>query len=105
MDKVNYEYRFDLSEEGEEHGYLVEQGAEIIAARRESGSLVVTSPKDKGLEWTLCKVWQRKDYSIDVMEYPIVSNQRPGQLCRQAGRTLRSGHQDTCGTGTADSFL
>ena len=94
MDKVNYEYRFDLSEEGEEHGYLVEQGAEIVAARRESGSLVVTSPKDKGLEWTLCKVWQRKDYSIDVMEYPIVSNRQrdsfAGRLAAHYGVVIKT---------------
>lgn len=94
LDKVNFEYRFDLTEEGAEHGYLAIGGTDIIAARREPDSFIVTSPLEKGLKWELYKIWQRKDYSTDRYVYPVVSNRQEdsfsGRMVAHYGAVIKT---------------
>lgn len=84
LDKVNYEYRFDLTEEGAEHGYLAD-GDEVIGARREQDSFVVTSAKEKGLRWELYKVWQPRESVGDRRKFDVVSNKQQDSF---AGRMM-----------------
>ena len=75
LDKVNYEYVFDLSEEGAEHGYLADYGNEDISAvRRENNTLIITSPTPKGLTWDMYKIIKRKEYATDYFSYDLMSN-------------------------------
>jgi len=75
LDKVNFEYVFDLTEEGDEHGYLTDYGNEDISAvRREKHTMIVTSPTPKGLIWDMYKVIKRKGYSTDYFAYDLMSN-------------------------------
>jgi len=75
LDKVNYEYMFDLSVEGAENGYLADYGsADISAVRREENALIVTSPLQKGLIWDMYKIVKRKDYATDYFPYELMNN-------------------------------
>ena len=75
LDKVNYEYVFDLSAEGAEHGYLADFGnADISAVRRERETLIVTSPERKGLVWDMYKVMKREEYVTDYFQYELMCN-------------------------------
>jgi hypothetical protein len=75
LDKVNYEYVFDLSEDGAENGYLADYGsADISAVRREENKLIVTSPVQKSLVWDMYKVMKRKDYITDYFAYELMDN-------------------------------
>lgn len=75
LDKVNYEYEFDLSEEGAENGYLADYGnADISTVRREENSLIVTSPAPKGLVWDMYKIMKRKEYATDYFPYELMNN-------------------------------
>ena len=75
LDKVNYEYMFDLSDEGAENGYLADYGsADISAVRREENALIVTSPLQKGLVWDMYKIIKRKDYVTDYFPYELMNN-------------------------------
>lgn len=75
LDKVNYEYELDLSEEGAENGYLADYGnADVSAVRREDNKLIVTSPVQKGLVWDMYKVMKRKDYITDYFAHELMNN-------------------------------
>ena len=75
LDKVNYEYMFDLTEEGSEHGYLADYGdADISAVRREKNTLIVTSPAAKGLVWDMYKVMKRRESVTDHFPYELMGN-------------------------------
>jgi hypothetical protein len=75
LDKVNYEYVFDLGDEGAEHGYLTDYGsADISAVRREKSSLIVTSPAPKGLVWDMYKIIKRKEYTTDYFPHDLMNN-------------------------------
>jgi hypothetical protein len=75
LDKVNYEYAFDLSEQGAEHGYLADyRNTDIAAVRREENTLIVTSPAKKGLNWEIYKIAKRKDYATDSFQYDLMNN-------------------------------
>jgi hypothetical protein len=75
LDKINYEYVFDLVEEGTEHGYLADYGnADISSVRREGNTLIVTSPTQKGLYWDMYKVTKRKEYITDSFPYDLMNN-------------------------------
>jgi len=75
LDKVNYEYVFDLEQEGAEHGYLADwDSADISAVRREENTLIVTSPEQKSLAWDMYKIVRRKDYATVYFDHEIVSN-------------------------------
>jgi len=75
LDKVNYEYLFDLSEEGGDHGYLADYGsADISDVRREENNLIVTAPMQKGLVWDMYKIVKRKEYLTDNFSYELMNN-------------------------------
>ena len=75
LDKVNYEYVFDLSDEGPEHGYLADYGNEDISSvRRERDAMVVTSPTQKGVVWDMYKIHRRKEYATERFAYELTSN-------------------------------
>ena len=75
INKVNYEYTFDLSEEGTEHGYLADyQNTEIASVRRESDTMIVTTPTLKGVSWNMYKVMKRKHYETDSFQYELMNN-------------------------------
>ncbi len=74
-DKINYEYRFDLSKTGLEHGYLVDyDSSNIVATRREENSLIAVSSQEKGVEWDITRIMQRKDTITDQYCYELLSN-------------------------------
>jgi len=86
MDKVNYEYHFDLAEHGPEHGYLADyESADIASVRRENDVLVVTSPSAKGLVWDMYKVAKKMDYVTDHFKYELMNNVQTDSF---AGRML-----------------
>ena len=75
VEKVNYEYVFDLTEEGVEHGYLAGYGStDISAVRRESDTLIVTSPMKKGVLWDMHKVVKRVEYEVENFQYELMNN-------------------------------
>jgi hypothetical protein len=75
IDKVNYEYVFDLSDEGAEHGYLADYGnADLSAVRRESDTLIVTSPAKKGLIWDMYKIVKRTEYATEYFRHELMNN-------------------------------
>jgi len=75
LDKVNYEYVFDLKAEGIKHGYLADwDSANISAVRREEDALIVTSPVQKGLAWDMYQIVKRVDYATDFFSYELMSN-------------------------------
>ena len=81
LDKVNFEYVFDLSEEGSEHGYLADLGnADISAVRRERENLVVTSPAQKDLFWNMYKVMKRTEYETEYFRYELFNNAPDGSF-------------------------
>lgn len=94
LDRVNYEYRFDLTIEGSEHGYLADESPDIIAARQEKEAFIVTSPKEKGLHWNLFKIWQRKDTLTEHQTYEVVSNRQEdsfaGRMMAHYGTTVKT---------------
>jgi len=86
LDKVNYEYKFDLSEQGTQHGYLADYGSEDISSvRREGNSMVVTSPTQKGLIWDMHQIAMRREYATERFEYELMSNAQDDSF---AGRML-----------------
>ena len=75
LDKVNYEYEFDLTEQGVENGYLADyDSADISAVRRKENFMVVTSPSTKGVIWDMYKVVKRQDYVTEYFPYEIMNN-------------------------------
>ena len=75
LDKVNYEYVFDLTEQGTEHGYLADyRNANIVAVRREENMLIVTSSSKTGVKWDIYKVAKRKEYATDIFQYDLMNN-------------------------------
>jgi len=77
LDKVNYEYVFDLEQEGAEHGYLADwDSADISAVRKEQNTLIVTSPQQKKLAWDMYKIVRRIDYATDFFSYELLNNAR-----------------------------
>jgi len=75
LDKVNYEYVFELAEEGAENGYLADYAsADISVVRREKNALIVTSPAPKGLEWEMHKIVKKQDYVTDHFTYELKNN-------------------------------
>ena len=75
LDKVNYEYVFDLTEQGTEHGYLADyRNADIVAVRREESTLIVTSSSKTGVKWVIYKVAKRKEYATDIFKYDLMNN-------------------------------
>ena len=75
LDKVNYEYSFDLGEEGSEHGYLADfTSVDISAVRREENTLIVTSPSQKGIVWDMYKVIKRKHYAAEQFQFELLNN-------------------------------
>ena len=76
LDKINYEYRFNLKKLGEENGFLVDyNNTNILNARREEASVIVVSPR-KRLAWDLYRFRQQQDASADTYPYPVLSNAR-----------------------------
>jgi hypothetical protein len=75
IDKVNYEYEFDLGKEGPDNGYLADYGsADISAVRREKDTMIVTTPSPKGIVWEMCKVVKRRDYVTDYFPCELMDN-------------------------------
>jgi len=86
IDKVNYEYVFDLSGEGVENGYLADyDNADISATRREKKSLIVTSPLEKGLIWDMYKIMKRKEYVTEDFSFDLTNNAQEDSF---AGRMI-----------------
>ena len=75
LDKVNYEYVFDLTEQGVEHGYLADyRNTDIVAVRREESTLIVTSSSKTGVKWFIYKIAKRKQYTTDIFKYDLMNN-------------------------------
>ena len=75
INKVNYEYVFDLSEEGTEHGYLADyHNTEIVSVRRENDTMTVTTPMPKGIVWSMYKVKKRTYFETENFRYELMNN-------------------------------
>jgi len=76
LDKINYEYRFNLKKLGDENGFLVDyNSANILATRRENTFVIVVSPQ-KRLAWDVYRFRRQLDTSVDAYPYPVLSNAR-----------------------------
>jgi hypothetical protein len=77
VDFVNYEYRFETDKLGKENGFLMDYANEyILNTRREGDTIVVVSPKQKGLTWNMYRLRRRKASPVDIYPYPVISNAR-----------------------------
>ena len=75
LDKLNYEYAFDLTEPGAEHGYLADyRNASIFGVRREENTLIVSTPEKRGLTWNIFKVAKRIVLETDAFPYELMNN-------------------------------
>ena len=75
LEKVNYEFEFDLEKVGAEHGYLADwDSADISAVRREENTLIVTSPAQKELAWDIFQIVRRQDFATDFFTFELMNN-------------------------------
>ena len=88
IDKINYEYHFDLQKYGEKHGYLADyESADIASVQRENSMFVVTSPSSKGLVWDMYQITKKEDYTTDQFDYILAGNEQQDSF---AGRMISS---------------
>jgi len=75
LDKVNYEYLFELDEDESDYGYLADyNSADISAMRREENTLIVTSPAPRGIIFDMFKIMKHRDYATDNFIYELTNN-------------------------------
>ncbi|MDR1321901.1 MAG: hypothetical protein LBK56_10820 [Gracilibacteraceae bacterium] len=86
LDKLNYEYNFDLADLGTEHAYLIAEAESVSAARRESGSLVVVSAEPKALKMDMYRFFRVKEDLSTQYPYPLVSNESRSLRLRDQAR-------------------
>ncbi|RFZ79593.1 normocyte-binding protein [Lacrimispora amygdalina] len=94
-DKVNFEYRFDLSKVGMEHGYLVDyDSSSIVTTRQEGDFLVAVSSQEKEVQWNVTRIIQRKDTITDHYHYELLSNKQTdsfaGRMALHYGTVIRT---------------
>jgi hypothetical protein len=95
LDKVNYEFRFDLSKHGLEHSYLVDApSGSVSALRREESELVAVTPEQKLPDLSVYRVLNIAPGSADSFRYPLVTNgyeaQFAARLQAQSGTAIKS---------------
>ncbi len=90
-DKLNYEYRFDLTKLGPSNGYLVDdEGMYVSSSKRVGNELRVVSPMERNLKWNLFVISKKQDAKTDQYHYPLMTNRVVDAF---AGRLL-----NFCGT-------
>ncbi|MDR2022918.1 MAG: hypothetical protein LBQ71_06615 [Hungatella sp.] len=94
-DKKNFEYRFDLTKMGMENGYLVDyDNSMVVKTRREGNFLIAVSSLEKGVQWNVTKITQRKDTITDQYHYELLSNKQTdsfaGRMALHYGTVVRT---------------
>ena len=76
-DGNSYEYAFELQKLGIDNGYLVNFDNELVTgARLDENALVVISPLEQGLVWSLYRIRRRPDPDVSEYPFPVLSNKR-----------------------------
>ena len=74
LDKVNYEYKFLLSELGADLGFLAEESDHVLSVRSEEDILWITSSKSRQFSCFLRKFHMAQEKKTEVFDYPVFSN-------------------------------
>jgi len=86
LDKVNYEYRFAIKPDAVDDGFIVVyDNNRMFAMRRESDTIIITSPVKSGLKWKMLRFHQRTASQTESFQYPVFDNRQKDSF---AGRMI-----------------